>query len=103
MRGVPVLTLGVNPDDLLDGGDLGRACASTKEIADQIRLLLNRRDRLAQMGERCREFAIAKFSMKNADDLVGLIAKTASRHLKSRAKMKFLRPNPVCCQSPEAN
>jgi len=88
MRGVPVLTLGVNPDDLLDGGDLGRACASTKEIADQIRFLSNRGDRLAQMGKRCREFAIAKFSMKNADDLTGLIAKTASRDPDAQSNTK---------------
>lgn len=77
MREVPVLTLGVNPDGLLDDGYLGGAFESTGALADSLRDLAQAPNRLSVMGKRCREVALAKFSMCNADELADLIVKSA--------------------------
>jgi len=77
MRAVPVLTLGVNPDGLLDGGSLGQAFANTSELASYTRALAADFDRLAKMGRDCRAFATTQFSMSNAAELATLIAETA--------------------------
>jgi glycosyltransferase involved in cell wall biosynthesis len=77
MREVPVLTLGVNPDRLLDDGQLGGAFGSASELAAAIRELTRQPERLASMGKHCRDFAMSNFSMSNADALADLIVKSA--------------------------
>jgi glycosyltransferase involved in cell wall biosynthesis len=78
MRSVPVLTLGVNPDDLLGDSFLGYSCESTAEIADAIRGLASDFDMLEDMGKKSRQYAIEQFSMKNAAELADLIIRTAT-------------------------
>ncbi len=78
MRSVPVLTLGVNPDGLLDNSYLGCSHVSTAEIASSIRRLASNPDTLEEIGKRSRRFAIRRFSMRNAAELASLIAETAA-------------------------
>jgi len=78
MRSVPVITLGVNPDGLLDNSYLGCNHVSTAEIASSIRGLASNPDLLEDMGKRSRQFAIRRFSMRNAAELSSLIAETAA-------------------------
>jgi glycosyltransferase involved in cell wall biosynthesis len=77
MRSVPVITLGVNPEGLLDDSYLGFSHDSVNDAADSIRRLFANPDTLANMGKKCRQFAAQNFSMKNALELAGLIADTA--------------------------
>ena len=73
MREVPVLTLGVNPDQLLDNSNLGGAFEDARELAAAIRELSQQPHRLVSMGNYCRKFARSDFSMNNADELADLI------------------------------
>ena len=77
MRSVPVLTLGVNPDGLLDDKSLGRSHASTDEIANSIRGLASNPDMLADMGMKSRQYAIQHHAMENAAELADLVIETA--------------------------
>jgi glycosyltransferase involved in cell wall biosynthesis len=79
MRAVPVLTLGVNPDRLLDEEKMGRCLESTAEIARSIRDLAANPDMLRAMGQQSRQFAIRHFSMENASELADLLVQTALR------------------------
>jgi len=84
MRAVPVLTLGVNPDQILDNDSLGCSYNSTAEIADSIRELAADPDMLKAMGEEARQFALQHFSMKNAAELANLIVETAASRQRLR-------------------
>jgi glycosyltransferase involved in cell wall biosynthesis len=84
LRRVPVFTLGVNPDGLLDDGSLGAAFDSPEALAEKIRYMTQAPDRLEAMGERCREVAAKMFSMDNADELGELIVKSASAAIARR-------------------
>ena len=77
-RGTPVLTLGVNPDGLLNDSSLGNECQSTESAVAYIRSLLADSARLLSMGKYAREFADDAFSMDNASRLAGLIESTAA-------------------------
>jgi glycosyltransferase involved in cell wall biosynthesis len=84
MRAVPVLTLGVNPDQILDNNSLGHSFNSTAEIADSIRELAANPDMLKAMGKQARQFALQNFSMKNAAELANLIVETAASRQRLR-------------------
>lgn len=79
MRGVPVLTLGINPDQLLDDEKIGRCLNSTSEISRSIRELAANPDMLEIMGQHARQFATSHFSMRNATELAELIVETARK------------------------
>ena len=78
MRSVPVFTLGVNPDGLLDGGALGSSYESMAQMVSSIRELGSNFDMLNDMGTRSRLFAVQHYSMKNAAELADLIIRTAT-------------------------
>jgi glycosyltransferase involved in cell wall biosynthesis len=78
MRSVPVFTLGVNPDGLLDGGALGSSFEDTAQMASSIRELRSNFDMLNDMGKRSRVHAVQHHSMKNAAELADLIIRTAT-------------------------
>lgn len=86
MRSVPVLTLGVNPDNLLGGSCLGISCQSTSEIAEAIRRLTSDIDMLDDMGARSRQYAMERFSMKNAAELADLIIQAAGEKREKSAE-----------------
>ncbi len=73
MRRVVVLTMGVNPDGLLDAGVLGRALTSVDDVAKAIRHFDAHRDELRRMGDECRSTSTRLFSMDNRELLLDLI------------------------------
>lgn len=61
IRGVPVVTF-FDPDSLVKNRQLGRAVASTEEMAQTLDTLLKDDGERRRMGERARSFALAEFS-----------------------------------------
>jgi glycosyltransferase involved in cell wall biosynthesis len=84
MRRVPVITLGVNPDDIFNDGSLGYCCNSTEDVAYLISQLWSDRTRLTQMGAKARQESASQFSMKNAEELAALIVRSAANSLVAR-------------------
>jgi glycosyltransferase involved in cell wall biosynthesis len=73
MRGVPVVSLNVNPDGLLDGETLGFASGTEQQLYEDVaKLVQNPRLREA-MGEKSRAFAAAEFSEKNIERIAALM------------------------------
>lgn len=95
MRRVPVLTLGVNPDNVLDSGELGKNCESVTDLADTLRHWLMRPDILHSMGERCRKRSIQFYSLNNVSRLADLIIQAGTRassgHEKKRHQTSLKR------------
>lgn len=74
MHSMVVLSIGVNPDNMLNGGPLGKSCESLEELADLLKELAANPDMLGQMGREARVIATQEFSMANATKLVNLIS-----------------------------
>lgn len=74
MRKVPVVALNTNPEALLNRDSLG-FCAegSFQALVKHVRELLEDSFLRQSMGERARAYALNKYGMKNADDLIELI------------------------------
>jgi glycosyltransferase involved in cell wall biosynthesis len=76
MRGVPVVSLSVNPDGLLDGESLGFASGSEERLYEDVAKLIENPALRDTMARKARAFAIDEFSEKNVDriaDLMGLV------------------------------
>jgi glycosyltransferase involved in cell wall biosynthesis len=73
MRGVPVVSLNVNPDGLLDGETLGTCSGNERQLYEDVSALLADDDRRRLMGERSRAFASKEFSESNMDEIAALI------------------------------
>lgn len=73
MREVPIATIGVNPDGILDDGVMGKDCRNVEEAAEFIKMLSRDRSRLAEMGLKSRERSMQSFSMQNAETLADLM------------------------------
>ena len=84
LRCVPVLTLGVNPDNRLDGGPLGAAFNSIEELSAAI---IERSKNPAQLktdGVAARRVAERGFSLDNAKKLADLVLSTTAHPPKDR-------------------
>ncbi|HEX3456943.1 MAG TPA: glycosyltransferase family 4 protein [Candidatus Baltobacteraceae bacterium] len=80
MRGVPVVSLSVNPDGLLDGEALGFASGSEDRLYDDVAKLIENPALRDAMASKARGFAIAEFSEQNIEriaDLMGLVPRHA--------------------------
>jgi len=81
MRGVPVVSLNVNPDGLLDGETLGFASGSEERLYSDVAKLIGNPALRETMGCKARAFATAEFSLNNVDriaDLMGLVRRPAA-------------------------
>ena len=75
LHGIPVVSLGVDPEGLLSSGGLGHAAQTPDELERVVRDLIARPDRRREIGARARAFAAAEFDLqRNADRLEQLIA-----------------------------
>jgi glycosyltransferase involved in cell wall biosynthesis len=73
-RDVPIVSLHVDPDDLLDKGRLGLFCAgSENRLTDAVRSLLGDPPLRAQFAARGREHAKARHSLANVQVLADLL------------------------------
>jgi glycosyltransferase involved in cell wall biosynthesis len=80
MRGVPVVSLRVNPDGLLDGKTLGFFSGSEEQLYNDLSKLTQSSHLREAMGETARAFALKEFSETNnvgrIADLMGLVRKS---------------------------
>lgn len=73
LRCVPVLTLGVNPDNRLDGGPLGQSFSSINEMIAGLNRRQEHVDSLRKNGEGARALAKQQFSLDNVKRLADLL------------------------------
>ena len=78
MRCVPVFTLGVNPDNRLDGGALGTSFSSIEALVAAVEDLKQNRSQLVENGRAAREIAKRDFSLDNASTLADLVLSKTS-------------------------
>ena len=74
MRAVPVASLQVNPDGVLERESVGICAGSEDELANAIRSLLQDKSRLESYGETARRYALAQHSLRNVQQIEQLIA-----------------------------
>ncbi len=73
MRCVPVVSLSVDPDGLLNDKGLGVCAGSQEKLSNEIRRLTDSPDSLKEMGEKARGYSIKNFSLDNFTKLLSLI------------------------------
>ncbi|HEY3295227.1 MAG TPA: glycosyltransferase family 4 protein [bacterium] len=75
MRGVPIVSLDVNPDRLLTDKGLGRFATNLNDLEKAVRELLANSDKRREIGARAREYAVREFDLGFVvDQLEGLLA-----------------------------
>lgn len=72
LRKVPVVSLTVNPDRLIDRHGLGLVSGSFAQLKKDVSLLIEDHDLRERMGANAQRFAGEYFSMRNSDKLVRL-------------------------------
>lgn len=72
-RGVPVISLSVNPDGVLDRQGVGIHAGSEQRLEEAVRLLLGDAALRNEYAARAREYASRRHSLRNTDALVRLI------------------------------
>jgi glycosyltransferase involved in cell wall biosynthesis len=73
LRGVAVVSLQVDPDQVLERLQLGIAAPSEEGLVEAVRYLIENADARADYGLRGRKHATANHSLRNAEDLVRVI------------------------------
>ena len=73
MRRVPVVSLTVNPDQVLDGERTGIHAGTEETLATAVRLLVTDEARRESIAGRARDYAIAQHSTANIATLIDLI------------------------------
>lgn len=74
LRGIPVVSLDVNPDQLLSTGGLGAAASTVDVLEQKLREFIQRPDLRRESGARAREFTLKEFNLHaNVDRLEELI------------------------------
>lgn len=73
LRGVPVLSLHADPDELLSNGTCGLLSGTEERLLADLRQLLDTPDLAARLGRTAREYARRAHSMDNADRIARLL------------------------------
>ncbi|MEO8464138.1 MAG: glycosyltransferase family 4 protein [Gammaproteobacteria bacterium] len=73
MRGVPVVSLAVNPDGLFDAQGIGLVSGSEQQLYADISKLLDDPDLVRAMGQRARAFALQEFSENNIGHIAQML------------------------------
>ena len=73
MRKVPVVSLNVNPDNIIDRNRIGFFSKTYEQLIKHITILINNTKLRNEMGERAQAFAFDNFSMKNAEKIIHLL------------------------------
>ncbi len=64
LRGVPVVTLGINPDQLIEAKELGAVCSDLDEAVNQLEYLLNNEHSYIRTSDRCFQFAVENHTLQ---------------------------------------
>ena len=74
MRGLPVVTAGVNSDRLFDSGQIGFCGKDYEEFKKWVLKLVGDEALRSQMSENSKLYADQNHSMKNVDELINSFA-----------------------------
>lgn len=70
MREVPVVSLDVNPDNLLDGTRLGFCSRSYKQLVEDLKTLIHDKELRMSLAQQSKDYAFANHSLNNIDKLL---------------------------------
>lgn len=70
MREVPVVSLEVDPDNILDKEGLGFCSRNYEAMREQMAALITNEDLRSRMGRRAREYAIRRHSLNNIKEII---------------------------------
>lgn len=73
MRKIPVVSLNVDPDDVIKKNKIGFHSGSFGQMVRDIQLLISDGQMREEMGERAQQFAFQNYSMRNMDKILDLI------------------------------
>jgi glycosyltransferase involved in cell wall biosynthesis len=74
MRGVPVVSLNSNPDNLLNGLKIGFSSeGSYIKLCNDVLLLIKCERLRKKIGENAKEFSLERFTMANAEDIMSIL------------------------------
>jgi glycosyltransferase involved in cell wall biosynthesis len=79
MREMPVVSLHVNPDDVLNRHGTGIFAGNEPHLAEAVRRLISEPAVRTEFAERARIYALQRHSLRNADQLVRLLETCLSR------------------------
>lgn len=69
LRQMPILSLNINPDNILHDNGIGFCTGSFENLVNKLNYLLENEDIMNAMGKKAYNFAIAKYSLKNIETL----------------------------------
>lgn len=79
LRGVPVLSINVDPDGLLNSTGLGRMSGDPDRLVADVARFLDDDGMRTACGRECYRYASENFSMKNAENVVRVIEKSIAQ------------------------
>ncbi|MEO5378838.1 MAG: glycosyltransferase family 4 protein [Magnetococcus sp. DMHC-6] len=83
LRLVPVLSLDVDPDQVLEREKIGFCTKTMERLVDKLQLLLDNVGLRQEMGQRARRYAIQNHSLANAEKIVAIMEQQLA-HLSER-------------------
>lgn len=75
MRRVPVISLHVDPDGLIQKNGIGRLSASFSQMVKDVEYLIENHEAREAMGEKAQKFAFQTFSLNNTREIIRLMEK----------------------------
>lgn len=72
MRGVPIISLNVNPDNVLKNEGIGFHSCSFKQLVIDLEILANNNELRKKMGEKARRYAIRNHSLSNIEKILDI-------------------------------
>ncbi|MEE9376875.1 MAG: glycosyltransferase [Candidatus Lokiarchaeia archaeon] len=73
MREVPVITITVDPDDIIKKNNIGICAGSYEKLKDTVVDLISSPERISQMGKQGKHYAYNNHSMKNIDQILDIL------------------------------
>jgi glycosyltransferase involved in cell wall biosynthesis len=74
MRQVPVVSLNVNPDDVLTENSIGFVSGTYEKMKQDLIYLIERPDHRRKMGQNAQAYAFKTYSMRNMEKIIQVIA-----------------------------
>jgi len=75
MREVPVITITVDPDEVIKKNEIGVCAGSYKKLKDSVVDLVCSPERIIQMGKQGKHYAYSNHSMKNIDQILKVLTR----------------------------
>lgn len=82
MRKVPVVSLSVDPDDVIKSNNLGLYSGSFEQLKTDVLYFAENPGRIQEFGEKARSYCIKNHSLGNIEQLANLIMKLTNENIK---------------------